>query len=74
MNNRQTKLLSCSSPEILFLSGNVMNPIETIVMGDFNGVDCSIDSTKQAILDFSYNLSVGNMDLAFKAVNSVSRY
>lgn len=41
-------------------------------MGDFNGVTDASAATKQAVLNFSYNLAVGNMDLAFKAINSVS--
>lgn len=43
------------------------------MMGDFNGVECTSEATKNAILNFSYNLAVGNMDLAFKAINAVSR-
>ncbi|KAK6625633.1 hypothetical protein RUM43_005932 [Polyplax serrata] len=72
LNSRQAKLLSCSAPHIVFLSTNKSDVIDRVTMGDFSGVECNSDSTKEAILNFSYNLAVGNMDMAFKAVNSIS--
>ncbi|KAL1494371.1 hypothetical protein ABEB36_009980 [Hypothenemus hampei] len=41
------------------------------VMNDFNGLeDCSL-CTKEAVINFSYHLSIGNMDAAFKSIKLV---
>ncbi|KAL0273238.1 UNVERIFIED_CONTAM: hypothetical protein PYX00_005959 [Menopon gallinae] len=72
LTNHQTKLLACDAPHILYLSNQKADLIDRIVMGDFHGVSDINPSTNKAVLNFSYNLSVGNMDLAFKAINSVS--
>lgn len=42
-------------------------------MRDFEGLQNCDKPTRDAVLDFSYNLSIGNMDEAFKAIKTISR-
>ncbi|CAG9773857.1 unnamed protein product [Ceutorhynchus assimilis] len=41
------------------------------IMSDFSGLENCNSTTKQAVLDFSYHLSLGNMDAAFKSIKLV---
>ncbi|GJQ73670.1 putative intraflagellar transport protein 140 [Trypoxylus dichotomus] len=62
------KLLALSTPYIVILK---KLDIVREVMNDFIGLEhCNI-ATKEAVLEFSYNLSLGNMDTAFKAIKLV---
>ncbi|XP_037074398.1 intraflagellar transport protein 140 homolog isoform X2 [Pollicipes pollicipes] len=45
--------------------------ISTHVMRDFQGLENADKPTKQAMMEFSYHLSVGNMDEAFKAIKTI---
>jgi intraflagellar transport protein 140 len=47
--------------------------VERLIMRDFEGLQNCDKSTRDAILDFSYNLSTGNMDEAFRAIKTVHR-
>ena len=40
-------------------------------MRDFVGLDVDDSSGQQAMLDFSYHLTVGDMDEAFKAIKLI---
>jgi intraflagellar transport protein 140 len=42
-------------------------------MRDFEGLPNCDKATCDAVLDFSYNLSIGNMDEAFRAIKTISR-
>jgi hypothetical protein len=42
-------------------------------MRDFEGLQNSDKPTRDAVLNFSYNLSIGNMDEAFRAIKTISR-
>jgi hypothetical protein len=43
-------------------------------MRDFVGLEQSDADTLQAMLQFSYNSTVGNMDEAFKAIKLIKKY
>lgn len=44
------------------------------VMREFTGLESCDKSTKDAMLNFSFYLSIGNMDDAFKAIKTIKRY
>lgn len=43
-------------------------------MRDFVGLEKSDKQTREAMLNFSYYLTIGNMDEAFKAIKLIKRY
>ena len=43
-------------------------------MRDFIGLEQSDADTLQAMLQFSYNSTIGNMDEAFKAIKLIKKY
>ena len=43
-------------------------------MRDFVGLEKSDKVTREAMLNFSYYLTIGNMDEAFKAIKLIKRY
>lgn len=43
-------------------------------MRDFVGLEKSDKNTKDAMLNFSFYLTIGNMDEAFKAIKLIKRY
>ncbi|XP_069684990.1 intraflagellar transport protein 140 homolog [Periplaneta americana] len=45
--------------------------VERLVMRDFEGLQNCDKATRDAVLDFSYNLSIGNMDEAFRAIKTI---
>ncbi|XP_018335270.1 intraflagellar transport protein 140 homolog [Agrilus planipennis] len=62
------RLLGVAAPFIALLENLI---IVRKVMTDFNGLENCTSETKEAILDFSYNISHGNMDAAFKSIKLV---
>ncbi|KAJ8978265.1 hypothetical protein NQ317_012623 [Molorchus minor] len=62
------RLLACATPYVVMLQ---KLSIVREVMGDFGGLEKCDKNTRDAVLDFSYNLSLGNMDAAFKAIKLV---
>ena len=44
------------------------------VIRDFVGLEDSDKATREAMLNFSFFLSIGNMDEAFKAIKTIKRY
>ncbi|KAE8751558.1 hypothetical protein FOCC_FOCC001805 [Frankliniella occidentalis] len=49
----------------------LQSPVERVLLRDFEGLaDCD-KGTKEAIINFSYHLSLGNMDEAFKVIKSM---
>ncbi len=40
-------------------------------MNDFVGLEKSDDATKRAVVNFSFHLSTGNLDEAYKSVKSI---
>lgn len=63
-----SRLLAISTPHIAILH---KLSIRREIMSDFLGLETCNKTTRTAILDFSYNLSLGNMDEAFKAIKTV---
>ena len=43
------------------------------VMRDFVGMDDVSENAKYALLDFSYNLTLGKLDDAYRAVKAIDR-
>ncbi|KAF5302514.1 hypothetical protein FQR65_LT00886 [Abscondita terminalis] len=64
----ESKLIALATPYLIIL--NKVNIVREI-MNDFSGLEVCNKVTKEAILDFSYNLSLGNMDAAFKAIKLI---
>ncbi len=44
------------------------------VMAGFTGLEESEASTLQAMMDFTYHSTTGNMDQAFQAIKFIKRY
>ncbi|ERL85430.1 hypothetical protein D910_02850 [Dendroctonus ponderosae] len=63
-----TRLLGLSIPHIVTLQ---KLSIFREVMSDFTGLEECSRNTKEAVIDFSYHLSLGNMDAAFKSIKLV---
>ncbi|VEN35720.1 unnamed protein product [Callosobruchus maculatus] len=63
-----TRLLACATPFIVTLE---KLSIVRDIMSDFVGLEKCDKTTRGAVLDFSYNLALGNMDGAFKAIKLV---
>lgn len=64
----EARLLAVATPYIILLEKLI---IIREVMSDFNGLENCTKDTRDAVLNFSYNLSLGNMDEAFKAIKLV---
>lgn len=64
----ETRLLAIATPYIVLLK---KLSIFREIMNDFTGLENCNKTTRDAVLDFSYNLSLGNMDAAFKAIKLV---
>lgn len=54
----ETRLLACSTPHIITLQ---KLSIIREVMSDFNGLEKCEKTTRNAVLDFSYNLTLGKV-------------
>ena len=48
--------------------------VDERVMRDFVGLETKDKTTRGAMMNFSYFLSIGNMDEAFKAIKAIKRY
>ena len=46
-------------------------PLARVTLRDFSGMEGVDEATSAALLDFSYNLALGNMDEAFKSVRLI---
>lgn len=64
----ESRLLAVCTPHVAILDKIT---VTRVIMSDFIGLESCNKSTRSAILDFSYNLSLGNMDDAFKAIKTV---
>ncbi|PRP89671.1 intraflagellar transport protein [Planoprotostelium fungivorum] len=68
-------LLGLTVPHVYFVSTerapDASPKIETKVMRDFAGMENCDVATRDAILNFSYFLAIGNMDEAYKAVKLI---
>lgn len=64
----EIRFLAVSTPYIVLLH---KSQIQREIMNDFIGLENCDKITRDAVLDFSYNLTQGNMDAAFKAIKLV---
>lgn len=69
------RLLGVRTPHIIILNSEVMSDNESkvrhIVMRDFEELGTCDTATKKAMLDFSFYISIANMDEAFKAIKTI---
>jgi intraflagellar transport protein 140 len=69
------RLIGVQVPQFFFVKsgsdGSSQSALEYRVMRDFVGLDSSDSVTIAAMLEFSYFLTVGNVDEAFRAVQSI---
>ncbi|XP_011503227.1 PREDICTED: intraflagellar transport protein 140 homolog [Ceratosolen solmsi marchali] len=67
------RLLGVQSPFVLILDSEKSIGSKTVrlLMRDFEELDSCDSTIKRAILDFSFYLSVANMDEAFKAIKTI---
>lgn len=75
MSDPDCRLLSAESPCVTVLNGKTWSTgtdrVNRLPMRDFEELVNCDGPTKAAILDFSYHLSVANMDEAFRAIKSI---
>ena len=70
-------LVGMSVPRLLFLTFNQMEKnkssslLKSRLMRDFIGLDNVDETTRDALLEFSYNVTVGRLDEAFNAVRKI---
>ncbi|TRY69166.1 hypothetical protein TCAL_05644 [Tigriopus californicus] len=48
------------------------NVVEQVLLKDFEGLDASDKPTRDAVVKFCFNLSIGNMDEAFRAIKVIN--
>ncbi|XP_043479538.1 intraflagellar transport protein 140 homolog [Leptopilina heterotoma] len=75
LNDDNCRLLGVQSPHIIILNSELSSSsdgkVARLVMKDFEELeDCDL-TTKKAILDFCFYLSITNMDEAFKAIKTI---
>ncbi|XP_072382747.1 intraflagellar transport protein 140 homolog isoform X1 [Diabrotica undecimpunctata] len=64
----EIKLLACVAPFIVSVQ---KLSIVRDIMSDFVGLEKCDSATSKAVLDFSYHLSLGDMDAAFKSIKLI---
>nr|CAD7588439.1 unnamed protein product [Timema genevievae] len=72
------KLLGVCTPHYLLLSKPSsqlpkVGLVKRMAMRDFEGLESCDKATREAVLNFSYNMTTGNMDEAFRAIKSIHR-
>ena len=69
------KHLSAGDDKLQWCSENV--PFSSVIVNvthrDFTGLEDADLVTRQALINFSYHLTVGNMDDAFRSINIIKR-
>ena len=53
--------------------GSTMKMVQRKIMRDFVGLENADKNARVAMMDFSYHLTIGNMDEAFKAIKLIKR-
>lgn len=75
MNDDNCRLLGVQSPHVIILNSELSSSSEgkvaRLVMKDFEELENCDSTTKKAILDFCFYLSITNMDEAFKAIKTI---
>jgi intraflagellar transport protein 140 len=71
----KSRLIGVQVPHFFFVKSGVDHTTQSLlehrVMRDFVGLDSNDSATTAAMLEFSYFLTVGNVDEAFRAVQSI---
>nr|CAD7423412.1 unnamed protein product [Timema monikensis] len=72
------KLLGVCTPHYLLLSKPSsqlpkVGLVKRMAMRDFEGLESCDKATREAVLNFSYNMTTGNMDEAFRAIKTIRR-
>nr|CAD7202239.1 unnamed protein product [Timema douglasi] len=70
------KLLGVCTPHYLLLSKPSsqlpkVGLVKRMAMRDFEGLESCDKATREAVLNFSYNMTTGNMDEAFRAIKTI---
>lgn len=75
VKDENCRLLGVQSPYIIILNSEITleneSKVVRLTMRDFEEFDICDSATKKAILDFSFYLSMANMDEAFKAIKTI---
>lgn len=75
VKDENCRLLGVRTPNIIILTTEVTldneSRVQHVVMRDFEELGACDSATKKAILDFSFHISVANMDEAFKAIKTI---
>lgn len=74
IESNRLSLMGIHVPRLFFLSGGDMKNarrLKSRLMRDFVGLDKVDEQTRKALLEFSYFLTVGNMDAAYRAVKLI---
>ncbi|KAG7210438.1 hypothetical protein KM043_011970 [Ampulex compressa] len=75
ITDENCRLLGVHSPHIIILNSEKTlesdSKITRLLMRDFEELGTCDSVTKKAVLDFSFHISVANMDEAFKAIKSI---
>ncbi|XP_015590632.1 intraflagellar transport protein 140 homolog [Cephus cinctus] len=75
IKDENCRLLGVQSPYIIILNSEIIQTSESkvvrLLMRDFEELGVCDTATKKAILDFSFYISIANMDEAFKAIKTI---
>ena len=76
INTRTTSLVGASAPQLYFVTatethGKDTQMVLSKLMRDFVGLDKVDEKTRNALIEFSYRLTIGQMDAAFSAVKAI---
>ncbi|KAK0096463.1 hypothetical protein PV326_005425 [Microctonus aethiopoides] len=77
MDDANCRLLGVKSPYIIILNPDQMenengSKVMQLIMREFEELGSCDDATKKAIMDFSFHLSMANMDEAFKSIKAIN--
>lgn len=62
------------TPRAAALASSPSNYVARRTMRDFIGLESANKSARDAMMNFSFYLTIGNMDEAFKAIKLIKRY
>ncbi|XP_011298550.1 intraflagellar transport protein 140 homolog [Fopius arisanus] len=75
VKDASTRLLGVQSPDIILLSPEMAagegSKVTRLLMREFEELGEYDEATKRAIMDFSFHISMSNMDEAFKSIKSI---
>ncbi|XP_055383288.1 intraflagellar transport protein 140 homolog [Condylostylus longicornis] len=62
------QLVNLCTPNVITLNISIINQI---TLRDFKGLENCDENTRKMVLDFSLNVALGNMDMAFRCIRSI---